>query len=66
MLDSHPDWRKNGEMQRTGSFKLLTAPRQAEAFGELARLFAEACNGMVPYVQEHRCWNRVALHHLVY
>jgi IS605 OrfB family transposase len=21
---------------------------------------------MVPYVQEHRCWNRVALHHLVY
>jgi IS605 OrfB family transposase len=21
---------------------------------------------LVPYVQEHRCWNRVALHHLVY
>jgi IS605 OrfB family transposase len=21
---------------------------------------------MVPHVQEHRCWNRVALHHLVY
>lgn len=21
---------------------------------------------MVPFVQEHRCWNRVALHHLVY
>ena len=33
---------------------------------ELARLFAEACNTIVPFIQAHRCWNRVALHHLVY
>jgi IS605 OrfB family transposase len=53
-------------MKRTGSFKLLTAPQQSEAFSILARLFADACNEMVPFVQEHRCWNRVALHNLVY
>ena len=32
----------------------------------LSRLFSEACNAMIPFVQEHRCWNRVGLHHLVY
>ena len=66
MLDTHSDWRKNGEMKRTGSFKLSTAPQQSEAFSVLARLFSDACNEMVPFVQDHRCWNRVALHHLVY
>jgi IS605 OrfB family transposase len=44
----------------------MTTPQQAEAFSVLARLFADACNAMVPFVQAHRCWNRVALHHLVY
>jgi hypothetical protein len=39
---------------------------QAEALAALSRLFAEACNAMVPFVQEHRCWNRVGLHHLAY
>jgi IS605 OrfB family transposase len=39
---------------------------QAEALAALSRLFSEACNAMVPFVQEHRCWNRVDLHHLVY
>jgi IS605 OrfB family transposase len=53
-------------MKRTGSFKLSTTPQQTEAFSVLARLFSDACNEMVPFVQEHRCWNRVALHHLVY
>ena len=53
-------------MKRTGSFKLLTTPQQADAFSGLARLFADACNAIVPFVQDHRCWNRVALHHLVY
>jgi len=66
MLGSHPDWRKNSEMERTGSFKLLTTPQQAEALSELSRLFSDACNTLVPFVQEHRCWNRVALHHLAY
>ena len=29
-------------------------------------MFASACNAIVPFAQEHRCWNRVALHHLAY
>ena len=66
MLDTSSCWRKNSEMRRTGSFKLSTAPQQCEAFSVLARLFSDACNEMVPFVQDHRCWNRVALHHLVY
>jgi IS605 OrfB family transposase len=53
-------------MKRTASFKLLATPPQADAFGLLARLFSAACNAIVPFVQEHRCWNRVALHHLAY
>ncbi len=28
--------------------------------------FAEVCNAIAPVVQQTRCWNRVALHHLVY
>lgn len=28
--------------------------------------FARACNAISPVVQAQRCWNRVALHHLVY
>jgi IS605 OrfB family transposase len=53
-------------MKRTGSFKLLTTHQQAGAFSTLASLFTEACNTIVKFVQEHRCWNRVALHHLAY
>ena len=39
---------------------------------QLARLkalqinFTEICNAIAPIVQESRCWNRVALHHMVY
>lgn len=32
----------------------------------LRAAFAEACNALAPLVKEHRCWNRVALHHLAY
>lgn len=28
--------------------------------------FAQLCNAIAPVVQQTRCWNRVALHHLVY
>lgn len=28
--------------------------------------FVRACNAISPVVQTYRCWNRVALHHLVY
>lgn len=32
----------------------------------LRSAFAAACNALAPLVREHRCWNRVALHHLAY
>ena len=32
----------------------------------LQQAFAEVCNAIAPTVQQTRCWNRVALHHLVY
>lgn len=28
--------------------------------------FAQACNALAPVVQQTRCWNRVALHHMAY
>ncbi len=33
---------------------------------QLQSAFAEVCNAIAPVVRETRCWNRVALHHLVY
>lgn len=53
-------------MKRTVSLKLLTTPEQSQALRALAALYAEACTAIVPFVREHRCWNRVALHHLAY
>ena len=41
----------------------------AEQHGRLLALqcaFAEVCNAMSPVVQQTRCWNRVALHHMLY
>jgi IS605 OrfB family transposase len=52
--------------KRAVSLKLLAAPEQSAALSALAEAFAGACNAVVPFSQEHRCWNRVALHHLVY
>lgn len=53
-------------MKRTISVKLLHTAEQAQAFGDLAETFSASCNEIVPFAQEHRCWNRVALHHLAY
>lgn len=33
---------------------------------QLQELFAQACNHLSPLVQQTRCWNRVALHHMAY
>lgn len=33
---------------------------------QLQQAFADVCNAIAPTVRETRCWNRVALHHLVY
>ncbi len=41
-------------------------PEQAEALRALQAAFADVCNALAPLVQEHRCWNRVTLHHLAY
>lgn len=53
-------------MKRTVSLKLITTPEQADALRSMQQAFAEACNLIVPSAIEHRCWNRVALHHLTY
>lgn len=53
-------------MKRTISVKLLHTAEQAQAFGDLAETFSDSCNHIVPLVQENRCFNRVALHHLAY
>jgi IS605 OrfB family transposase len=51
---------------RTVSLKLVSTAEQAGALAALADAFAAACNAIVPFAVEHRCWNRVALHHLTY
>jgi len=51
---------------RTVSLKLQTTAEQSAALTALAQTFAAACTAIVPISVEHRCWNRVALHHLAY
>lgn len=46
--------------------KLDTAPELTAQLMQLQTAFAEVCNAIAPVVQETRCWNRVALHHIVY
>jgi hypothetical protein len=41
-------------------------PEQFERLRALRVAFADVCNAIAPVVQATRCWNRVALHHLVY
>ncbi len=53
-------------MMRTIPLKLILVPDQMTQALSLQNAFSEACNEMVPYVIENRCWNRVDLHHLVY
>ena len=45
---------------------LNTSADQAARLVALQAAFAEVCNAIAPTVQQTRCWNRVALHHLVY
>lgn len=50
------------------SFEVVldTSVEQAERLDILKLTFTEVCNAIAPIAQENRCWNRVALHHLVY
>lgn len=45
---------------------LNVPPEHRERLLRLQAEFAAACNAVAPVAREHRCWNRVALHHLVY
>lgn len=45
---------------------LHASPEQAARLKRLQTLFAQACNAIAPQAQQTRCWNRVALHHMVY
>jgi hypothetical protein len=45
---------------------LNCTPEQFDQLRALQEAFAEVCNAIAPVVQQTRCWNRVALHHLVY
>jgi hypothetical protein len=45
---------------------LNVPPEQLARLRALQTAFADACNAIAPVVQRTRCWNRVALHHLVY
>jgi len=48
------------------SIPLNTSAEQAARLQVLQTAFAEVCNALAPVVQQTRCWNRVALHHLAY
>ena len=53
-------------MKRTISIRLETTKSQEKRLAKLQEVFLAACNAIVPTVREERCWNRVALHTLVY
>ncbi len=48
------------------SIPLNAPPAVAAQLRLLQHAFADVCNAIAPVVRETRCWNRVALHHLVY
>lgn len=53
-------------MKRTISIRLDTSQGQNQRLLDLREAFLSSCNQLVPFVIEHRCWNRVALHNLTY
>ncbi len=53
-------------MKRTISIRLEISPEQHQNLLEMQKAYLSVCNAIVPSVIKHRCWNRVALHQLVY
>lgn len=47
-------------------FPLNTTPEQLQRLVALQLAFSQVCNAISPVAQANHCWNRVALHHLVY
>ena len=48
------------------SIPLHVSPDHSARLKSLQETFASVCNALAPVVQETRCWNRVALHHMMY
>jgi hypothetical protein len=46
--------------------RLQGSAEQQQRLQDLQTLFTQACNALAPLVQQTRCWNRVALHHMAY
>ena len=53
-------------MKRTVQMNLTSTPEGIKSLLRTSDDFAEACNQIVPYVVQNRCWNQVDLHHLCY
>lgn len=53
-------------MKRTISIRLDTTPEQDKKLFQLQEAYHHTCNQIVSDVITNRCWNRVALHRLVY
>ena len=48
------------------SIPLSTTPEHTGRLRLLQQTFANVCNALAPVVRDTRCWNRVALHHMMY
>ncbi len=57
---------KKGRAPEPLSIPINVPPAVAAQLRHLQHAFADVCNAIAPIVRETRCWNRVALHHLVY
>ena len=53
-------------MRRTISIKLATSPEQQALLAQLQGVFNQVCNTIASIARKSRCWNRVALHNLIY
>ena len=61
-------YRSRAKLSYMNTLRILlnTSDEQAARLRALQEAFAEVCNALAPLVQQTRCWNRVALHHLAY
>ena len=48
------------------SIPLQVSAEHSARLKSLQETFANVCNALAPVVKETRCWNRVALHHMMY
>ena len=53
-------------MKRTVALNLTLPPKGLSPILQTNDAFADACNEIVPFAVQNRCWNNVALHRLCY